>query len=150
MWGMTQKSLREHLDEARIVRAIQAAEISTSGEIRISVAPFFVGDVQKTAQKAFRRMGMEATKDRNGILIFLVPSRKRFAVVGDEGIHAKVGQAFWNDLVACLSDHFSRLNYTEGLERGITLLGERLAEHFPYQKDSDKDELPNEVDFSGS
>ena len=150
MWGMTRKSLRRHLDEERIVSAIQAAEIHSSGEIRVSIAPFFLGNVQKTAQKAFCRMGMEATQDRNGILIFLVPSRKRFAVVGDEGIHAKVGQAFWNDLVTRLSEHFQRSNYSEGLERGIALLGERLAEHFPYQKDSDKDELPNEVDFGGS
>ncbi len=57
---------------------------------------FFWGNVRRAAERAFDRLGMDRTKDRNGVLFFIVPSRKRFVVLGDEGIHAKVGQEFWD------------------------------------------------------
>ena len=107
----------------------------------------FLGDVEKTARKAFRRLGMENTADRNGVLIFLVPSRKRFAILGDAGIHEKVGQAFWHEASACLSSHFRKEAFTEGLVEVIRLVGDRLATHFPSTGLADRNELPDEVDF---
>lgn len=148
MWGMSRRSLRKCVDTQRVVQAIQAAERRSSGEIRVSVAPFFWGDVTKVAARAFDRLGMVNTAQRNGVLIFLVPSRRRFVVLGDAGIHAKVGQAFWDDVAACLAGHFRRGAFTEGLVEGITLVGERLAEHFPCAGTADRNELPDEVDFS--
>ena len=145
---LSHRSLRKCVDAQRVVQAIREAEQATSGEIRVSVARFFWGDVQKVAGKAFRRMGMEATSERNGVLIFLVPGRKRFAVLGDVAIHAQVGQAFWEDVAACLSAHFRRGDFTEGLVEGIHLVGDRLASHFPRAGAEDQDELPERVDFS--
>ncbi len=111
------------------------------------VAHFYWGNVEKTAGKAFRRLGMENTADRNGVLIFLVPSRKRFAILGDMGIHEKVGQAFWNDVSACLSAHFRKGAFTEGLVEGIRMVGDRLATHFPSAGEADRNELPDHMDF---
>jgi uncharacterized membrane protein len=147
MVGMSRSSLRKCVDQARVVAAIREAERITSGEIRVSVASFFWGNVEKTAGKAFRRLGMANTADRNGVLIFLVPSRKRFAILGDVGIHEKVGQAFWEEASACLSAQFRQGAFTEGLVEVIHLVGDRLATHFPYAGDADRDELSNEVDF---
>jgi uncharacterized membrane protein len=147
MVGMSRRSLRQCVDQGQVVAAIQAAERVTSGEIRVSVATFFWGDVEKAAGKAFRRLGMEDTVDRNGVLIFLVPSRKRFAILGDTGIHDKVGQAFWHDASACLSAHFRRGAFTEGLVETVRMVGERLATHFPSAGEKDRNELPDEVDF---
>jgi uncharacterized membrane protein len=90
---------------------------------------------------------MENTPERNGVLIFLVPGRKRFAVLGDVAIHAHVGQAFWEDVAACLSARFRRGEFTEGLVEGIHLLGDRLASHFPRVRAEGQDELPDQVDF---
>ena len=149
MMGMSRRSLKKCVDEALVRRAIQAAEQASSGEIRVSMASFFWGDVEKAARRAFARMGMDRTAQRNGVLIFLVPSRRRFTVLGDEGIHAKVGQAFWDDLAACLSEHFQHGEFTEGLVQGITLVGVRLVEHFPHQGDADRNELPDDVDYGG-
>lgn len=147
MVGMSRRSLRKCVDQARVVKAIREAERATSGEIRVSVAPFFWGDVEKTAGKAFRRLGMENTADRNGVLIFLVPSRKRFAILGDTGIHEKVGQDFWVDVSACLSSHFHRGAFTEGLVEVIQRVGDRLATHFPSAGEADRNELSDDVDF---
>lgn len=147
MWGMSRRRLRQCVDSGRVVEAIREAERLTSGEIRVSVARFFWGDVEKVAGAAFRRLHMEATADRNGVLIFLVPSRRRFVVLGDVGIHARVGQAFWDDVAGCLSAQFKRGAFTEGLVEGIHLVGERLAAHFPWAGENDRNELPDDVDF---
>ena len=147
MMGMSRRSLRKCVDQVRVAEAIREAERVTSGEIRVSVAPFFWGDVEKTAEKAFHRLGMENAADRNGVLIFLVPSRKRFAILGDSGIHEKVGQAFWHDVSACLSSHFRRGAFTEGLVEGVHMVGDRLATHFPPAGEADRDELSDDVDF---
>jgi uncharacterized membrane protein len=147
MVGMSRGSLRKCVDQAQVVAAIREAERVTSGEIRVSVAHFFWGDVEKTAEKAFRRLGMENTADRNGVLIFLVPSRKRFAILGDKGIHEKVGQAFWDDASACLSSHFRQGAFTDGLVEAIRMVGNGLATHFPSAGEADRNELSDEVDF---
>jgi uncharacterized membrane protein len=147
MAGMSRRSLKKCVDETRVLQAIRSAERASSGEIRVSMAAFFWGDVEKVARKAFVRLGMDQTAQRNGVLIFLVPSRKRFTILGDEGIHAKVGQDFWDEMAGSLSGHFKRAEFTEGLVEGITRVGERLAEHFPWAGDADRNELPDDVDY---
>ena len=144
---MTKGQLLRAIDSARVKEAIDNAERRTSGEISVSVAPLFWGDVEKAAWKAFARMGVSATKERNGVLIFVVPSRRRFAVLGDSGIHAKVGQEFWANVAAHLSENFHTADFTRGLVNAIEEIGEQLAVHFPFNKASDSNELSNEIDF---
>ena len=144
---MSQHKLLEIIDDDRIKAAIAAAEKQTSGEIRVSVSRFFWGSVRAAAARAFTRMGMRNTKDRNGILFFVVPSRHRFVVTGDQGIHEKVGQDFWDKLVAAMAGDFKAGKFNEGLIRGIEECGRLLAVHFPYQGARDVNELPDDIDF---
>ena len=146
---MTRKKLIQSIDRERIKEAIQKAEHHTSGEIRVSVAPFFWGNVHKAAEKAFTRLGMTGTKDHNGILFFLVPARRKLVVLGDSGIHERVGQAFWHRIVDVVTERFRTGDFTGGLIRGIEEVGEQLAVHFPYDAATDVDELPDDVDFGG-
>jgi len=144
---MHRGKLIKAIDPDRIKEAIQAAEKRTSGEIRVSIARFFWGRVRPVAEKTFERLGMTKTKQRNGILFFIVPSRRRFVVLGDEGIHAKVGQDFWDHLAATMSAKFRKGNFQEGMIKGIEEVGERLAAHFPCEPLTDKNELPDDIDF---
>jgi uncharacterized membrane protein len=144
---MTRRALLRALDQEQVVEAIQRAEKRTSGEIRVSLSRFFWGDVQRVAERAFARLGMTRTAKRNGILFFVVPSRRRFVVLGDEGIHARVGQEFWEKVAAVMSERMRAGDFTGGLVRGIELAGEQLAAHFPYDAATDVDELPDEVDL---
>ena len=144
---LSQHKLLAIIDDDRIKAAIAAAEKQTSGEIRVSVSRFFWGNVRRAAEKAFTRLGMRATQDRNGILFFIVPSRHAFAIIGDEGIHQKVGQDFWNKLVAAMAGDFMAGKFNEGLIRGIEECGRLLAVHFPYQGEEDVNELSDDIDF---
>jgi uncharacterized membrane protein len=144
---MHQSKMIKTVDAGRVKAAIEDAERRTSGEIRVSVSRFFWGRIEPVAWRAFRRLGMAATKERNGILFFIVPARRKFIVLGDEGIHARVGQDFWEGVAAVMSEEFKKGRFSEGLVRGIAEVGKRLAEHFPYDAATDKNELPDDIDF---
>ena len=144
---MSHRKMLRLIDSDRVKTAIQKAERRTSGEICVSVSRLFWGNVEKAADRAFSRLGMTRTKDRNGVLFFVVPSRRRFVVLGDEGIHAKVGQDFWQRVANRVSEHFRDGDFTTGLLKGIEEVGEQLAAHFPYDSRADVDELTDDVDF---
>ena len=146
---MTRATLLRAIDNDRIKEAIRSAEKQTSGEICVSVSLLFWGNVQKAAEKAFVRMGLTRTRERNAVLFFVVPSRRKFVVLGDAGIHEKVGQEFWHRMVHLVSDKFRERDFTDGLVDGIAAVGEQLAIHFPYNADGDKNELQDEVDYGG-
>jgi len=144
---MTRRQLLRSIDAAQIEKSIEEAERLTSGEIRVSVAPLFWGSVEKAAQKAFVLLKMNQTAQRNGVLFFVVPSRRRFVVLGDKGIHEKVGQEFWESVVAGMGELFKKGDFTAGLVKGIGQVGQQLGAHFPYDSTTDKDELSNKVNF---
>lgn len=151
MFGvMSRRRLLRAVDSKRISEAIEAAEKQTSGEICVSVAPLFWGDVRRAAEKAFQRLGMTGTKARNGVLFFVVPSRRRFVILGDRGIHEKVGQEFWEAVAAAVSGKFKDGDYTGGLVDGIEEVGRQLAVHFPSEGSRDVNELPNEPDVGSN
>ena len=143
---MGRRKLIQKIDRKRLQEAIHRAEGLTSGEICVSVAPLFWGSIEKAADKTFVRMGMTRTKHRNGVLFFVVPARRKFVVLGDRGIHEKVGQEFWDRIVTVVSAKFREGDFTGGLVRGIEEVGEQLASHFPREAD-DRNELPDQIDF---
>lgn len=132
-------------DEQRIVAAIEAAELVTSGEVRVHLNDTCSGDPLRDAQKQFQKLGMHRTAERNGILFFIALESHKFAVVGDSGIHAKVGQSFWEGIRDHMVPELKEGRWIESLELGIAEAGRALAEHFPHQGNSDRNELSNEV-----
>ena len=146
---MFRARLKRLVDADAVRRAIEEAERGTSGEIRVSVSTFFWGNVRHTAERAFAHLGMAQSAQRNSVLFFVVPSRRAFVVLGDEGIHAHVGQEFWDGVAAAMSARFKAGDFTGGLVLGISEAGRRLAAHFPSQGAQDRNELSDEVDFSG-
>lgn len=142
---MRTKDFLSQLDHDRIVAAIRAAEAKTSGEIRVYVQRGELdGDALVEARAKFKRLGMENTRARNGILIFVAPRARKFAVVGDEGIHAKCGVEFWDHVVDAMRTHFLNSNFTDALVEAIEEAGRLLARHFPKTAAA-QNELPDEI-----
>ena len=134
------------LDDERVVEAIRAAEAVTRAEIRVHVSVEEVSDVEAAAAAAFGRLGMTATAERNGVLIFVAPAGRRFAVLGDAGIHAHCGDAFWTDVAAAMRKHFRDGRFTDGIVAGVAAVGSELQRHFPRRPgDGDRNELPDAV-----
>lgn len=143
---MTRGKLLRSLDRQRIVDAIAQAESGTTGEIRVSVSTLIWGDVRKAAEQAFERLHMTATNDRNAVLFFVVPARRKIVVLGDTGVHAKVGEAFWHHIVRSVSQSFRARDYTDGLLRAIAAVGQQLTTHFPAGASGRSNQLPDDVD----
>lgn len=142
---MRSKDFMARLDHKRIVAAIAAAEGKTSGEIRVFIQRGEVADDPLAfAEKKFVDLGMQKTAERNAVLILVAPRPQKFAVVGDEGIHAKCGTEFWEQLVATMRGHFQREEFTDALVEAIVTAGDLLATHFPRRSD-DRNELSNDV-----
>lgn len=133
------------IDHDQVVRAIHAAETHTSGEIRVVIARHKTSDAVAAAQHQFERLGMTATKERNGVLIFLSPRSRNFAVIGDTAVHEKCGDAFWRELADAMSGHFRRGDFTAGVLHGIERAGALLAAHFP-SNGPHHNELPDDVE----
>jgi uncharacterized membrane protein len=122
------------IDHDRVVEAICAAEMGTSGEIRVLVARHKADDPVAAAQAYFNKTGMAESPHRNGILIFVAPRSRRFAVIGDSAVHEKCGDAFWTSLTEAMGGHFRQGRFTDGLVHGIERAGELLARTFPRSK----------------
>jgi uncharacterized membrane protein len=123
------------IDHARVVAAIVAAERLTSGEIRVLIARHRAPDPVASAQAHFRRLGLRDSPHRNGVLLFVAPRSRSFAVIGDQGIHERCGDAFWTELAAAMTVYFRRGDFTDGLVHGIERAGELLSVHFPRSPD---------------
>lgn len=134
-------------DERRLIQSIRSAEKNTSGEICVHFQKKIKVPVMDAALKAFKTLKMDQTAMKNGVLIFIVPSIKQFAILGDQGINDVVPENFWDDIVEDLKGYFRSGNMVEGLCNNIEKIGIKLREHFPYQKD-DVNELPDEISYN--
>ena len=144
---MSAKDFFSAEQKSAIRASIAEAELHTSGEIRVHIENKAGNDVLAKANKTFDKLRMHKTKERNGVLFFLAVKDKKFAIYGDEGIHARVQQNFWDDVKNVMGEKFQKGEFTEGLCKGIEMAGQKLQEHFPRKK-SDSNELSNEVTFS--
>ena len=139
-------------EEKLIVQAIGAAEKRTSGEVRFHIerdvpnGPPSNDDPYVRARQVFTNLGMLRTEARNGVLVYMAVRARKFAVVGDEALHLKVGDGFWDDVVAGMGTRFAAGDFPAGVIDAIGLIGEKLREHFPYQAD-DVNELPDEISY---
>lgn len=133
-------------EEEKIINAIQAAEKNTSGEIRVHLEDNPKKPAMEEAVRVFRKLKMHKTQARNGVLIFIAPEQKQFAIIGDKGINEIVPENFWQEERDVMLAHFKKGAFTEGICKAIEQVGEKLKSHFPYQSD-DVNELPDDISY---
>ncbi len=134
-------------EQRLIVSAIQKAERATSGEVRVFVeSRCSYMDALDRAVELFAQMGMQATEERNGVLVYVAIKDQQFAVFGDEGIHRKVGTDYWNTEVIKMMRDFNRENYAVGIAGCVEDIGHALQQFFPYTE-NDKNELSDDIQF---
>jgi len=142
------KDIFTNAEEQLIVEAVRNAEQRTSGEVRVFIESRcrFVNAIDRAAQ-IFINLKMDKTEMRNATLVYVAVKDKQMAVFGDEGIHNKVTSAFWNAEVVKMMQHFKSNNIPAGIIAAIKDIGEALTLHFPYEADTDRNELPDDIVF---
>jgi uncharacterized membrane protein len=134
----------DRLEDEKIVAAIQAAEEKTSGELRVLITRHAPANPLAEARRQFEQLGMTRTPLRNAVLLFIAPRAQTFAIVGDEGIHLRCGQAFWDDVTAAMTERMKAGDFTGALVAGIQRAGAELARHFP-KNPLDRNDLPDSI-----
>ncbi|MBL7816749.1 MAG: TPM domain-containing protein [Saprospiraceae bacterium] len=142
MFWTKKKKFFNKIEEERIMAAIRTAEKASSGEIRVYVETSCPDSVEKRTIEIFKKLKMYLTRERNGVLIYIAMESRKFAILGDEGIHKKMGFSFWTNEAAALKTFLSEDKTVEGVCKVIIDIGEVLKEHFPHL-DDDKNELPD-------
>ncbi len=138
------------LDERKkIADAIAEIERKTNGEIRVSIRKRRAWSERKLtlhqyALKNFFELGMNRTRHKTGVLLFISMSERAFQIVGDEGIHNKVSDSYWDGLAAAMSAHFKEKRFCEGICELIAEIGRKLEEEFP-RNPNEAHELPNDI-----
>lgn len=134
-------------EQRLIVSAIRNAERCTSGEVRVYVeSRCKYMDALDRAIELFAQMGMQATDERNGVLVYVAIKDHQLAVFGDEGIHRKVGNEYWNRELMKMIRDFNREDYARGIAGCVEDIGQALQQFFPYT-DTDKNELSDDIEF---
>lgn len=144
-WGLHWSPSKEELGQIR--DAVEQAESRTSGEIRVHLESRCREDVLDHAAYVFKKLGMEKTQARNGVLLYLAWKDRKFAVIGDVGIHQAVTPGFWDEVYQGGVQHFQHGEWLKGLVSAIETCGKELEVHFPAD-DAKGDELSNEVSWN--
>ncbi|QHS55111.1 TPM domain-containing protein [Mucilaginibacter sp. 14171R-50] len=133
-------------EQQRIQTAVADAEKETSGEVRVCIEKTCTDDPLNRAVKYFTQLGMEKTRLRNGVLIYVATVDRKFAIIGDAGINAVVPANFWDSTKEEMLSQFKYGNLVEGIVTGIEHTGAQLKKYFPYML-NDKNELPDDIAF---
>ena len=132
---------------ASLVEAIIIAEGHSSGEIRVHIDSTSESNFAKKAFEIFHSLEMHLTKERNGVLFYVNFEQHYLTIIGDEGIHKKVKQSFWDNLHDEMTANFSKRNYYQGLKEAILKTGLELKKYFPISGEN-INELSNDISFS--
>jgi len=137
-------SIFSEKEQQLISQAVESAERFTSGEIRICVEKTCSEAVLDRAATYFKKLGMDKTAQRNGVLIYVATQDHQFAIIGDAGINKLVPHDFWDSTKDAMLNYFKEGDMAGGIIAGIKIAGEQLQTFFPYL-DGDVNELPNEI-----
>lgn len=150
---VTRRKFIDHVlsaeDRDAISSAIHRVELSTSGEIKVVVRERrHLGEkrlpLEKMAIREFHHLKLSKTKDRTGVLFFLLLSERKFHIIADEGIHRRVPEGTWDRVADSMRAEFKKGKYREGIVHGIELVGKILADAFPKRAD-DRNEISDKV-----
>jgi uncharacterized membrane protein len=133
---------REELD--RLAVKIAAAEQLTSAELRVVLTKSTWFGIRSKAHKLFRRYGLHNTAQRNAVMILVDTRSRELLIYGDDAVHQRAGDAFWNDVRDAMLEELRAGRLSEALATGIRLVGEKLALLFPAEG-NDRKALANDV-----
>lgn len=131
-------------DLKAVTRAVAEAEARTSAEIRVHLDHACKGEALQRAIKVFERLGMHRTAERNGVLIYVSVTDRKLAIIGDRGIHERVGESYWRELVATVREQMGQQQPCDGLILALADVGRELGRHFPRRPD-DTNELSDDA-----
>ena len=133
----------------RITDKIREYEKLTAGEICVSIKEHktFIQrrkSVAELAKHEFARLGIGKTRDKTGILIYIILEERQFYILADSAINNKVTEDTWHKIKDDMQEFFMKGMFAKGIIHGVEETGKVLSEHFPVKPD-DTNEIPDKV-----
>ncbi len=101
--------------------------------------------VNDRAKLAFLDREVFKTKQRTGILIFLSFFEKKVVVLADSGIHQKVKQESWQEVVKLIINGIHNNDLASGIKEAVHYCGNLLETSGLTISRDDQNELSNEI-----
>lgn len=99
-------------------------------------------EVEESAITHFFNQGLYRTRDETGVLVLISVFEHKVWVLADRGIHARVQQGQWDDIVKLIVDGIKQKRQAEAICKAVEKIGNLLKDHFPIKPD-DTNELKN-------
>jgi uncharacterized membrane protein len=136
-------------DLERIKEEIAKVEQTTSGEIKLSVRQKRklhekLFNPHELAIRDFERLGIANTRDKTGVLIFIIFNERYYDILADEGINSKIHHSVWIGIESRIIQEFRNEGYLNGILHIIDRIGSILKQEFPLRS-GDVNELSDDV-----
>src|SRR5262245_42165886 len=130
----------------QLIAFLATAAILSLPAVRYRIVPTQVKQQRAHAEamRQFLAHGLHLTEARTGVLIFASAAERYAEIIADTGIHAKVGNAVWEQAIATMIAAIKAGRPGDGFIAAIEQCGAVLAQHFPPGA-INRDELPNKL-----
>lgn len=135
---------------AAIERAVTEQERRHRGELRVAIeggmplhALLARRSARERALELFTQLRVWDTEDNSGVLIYVLLADRHVEVVGDRGIHARVGVAAWDAICGAMQREFAAGRFEPGMLQGLAAASDLLEKHFPARPGGNPNELPD-------
>jgi uncharacterized membrane protein len=147
-WALSRRFPSATLDA--IERAVIASEARHRGEIRFAIEGAL--DIRALrrhetprdrAHEVFAELRVWDTRERNGVLIYLLIAERVVEIVADAGFGGRVSAEEWGAVCATIEREFRAARWRDGAVSGIDAITKLLVREFPRTGAPDVDEQPN-------
>jgi uncharacterized membrane protein len=141
------RRLLSDADFEAITSAIARAEARTSGQIKVHLERRVhgrTGDALARATQVFAHLGLHRASERQAVLIYLALEDRKLAIIGDVGIHTRVGDDGWAIIRDHMVAHLRAGAARTAIVGAVDEVGRVLREHFP-RRPEDSNDLGDEV-----
>jgi uncharacterized membrane protein len=118
--------------------AVEASEKRHRAEIRVAVEVALdvrelwrVRSARNRALEVFTELGVWNTRERNGVLIYVLLAERDVEIVADSGFDGRVQESEWQRVCGVIGQEFEASRWRDGVLRGIEEIGVLLTREFP-------------------
>jgi len=129
--------------------AVEKSELTHRGEIRFAIeACLDIGALRRCrtarerALEVFAELRVWDTRERNGVLIYVLLAERDVEIVADTGLDGRVSAEEWRHVCEVMEQAFAKQRWRDGALAGIAEVTALLAREFPASA-ANPNEQPN-------
>jgi uncharacterized membrane protein len=122
----------EQRELSKLRHALIESMTETTGEIRVHLSSRW-GERHplRRARRLFVRSALHQAPQKNSVLLYFNRRSRRFALVWGEGLEARTGKAYWQELAILFQEDLRGTHFENALSITVRTLGITLKKHFP-------------------